>query len=446
MRTTSYVRPFILSGLALALVSCGATDDTASLDAPDAPATPSPYLYVWAGDADAAEGDSDFLAVVDADPESPTYGSVLGTAPVGSAGNDAHHAEPIAPSDGLLFANGFNGNRTFLFDLSSPAEPTFVRELDKVAGFEYLHSFYRLENSHVLATIQRGDGSRPGDTGGLAEFDADGNLVRVTSAADPDFEGYMIRPYALEVFPKVDRVLTTSMSMMLQLPSGETLFERAENVLQLWRLSDLSLLATLTLPPLPPAEGPECFIEQIILEEDCTPSRIPGHDRPFEIRTLPDGSAILNTIACGFYRIHALEAVEPRVDVLMNWPETAGCAVPTMVGKFEVLPNMFTNEIVTLDVSDPTSPVEVARLTLEEAFMPHWAQVDPGTYRVAVTGIGPDAGLVRMYWVDPDTGELTPDEAFGKADGLGQGLSMTRNEWPHGPTGPAMPHAVLFGR
>jgi hypothetical protein len=154
----------------------------------------------------------------------------------------------------------------------------------------------------------------------------------------------------------------------------------------------------------------------------------------------------LNTIACGFYRIHALEAVEPRVDVLMNWPETAGCAVPTMVGKFEVMPNMFTNEIVTIDVSDPMSPVEVARLTLEEAFMPHWAQVDPGTYRVAVTGIGTDAGLVRMYWVDPDTGELTPDEAFGKADGLGPGLSMNRNEWPHGPTGPAMPHAALFGR
>ncbi len=228
MRTPAHVQFLILSGLALVLVSCGAPDDTASLDIPNAPATPSPYLYVWAGDAGAAEGDSDFLAVVDADPESPTYGSVLGTAPVGSVGNDPHHAEPIAPSDGLLFANGFNGNRTFLFDLSSPAEPTFVRELDKVAGFEYLHSFYRLENSHVLATIQRGDGSRPGDTGGLAEFETDGNLVRVTSAADPDFEGDMIRPYALEVFPEVDRVLTTSMSMMLQLPSGETLFARGE--------------------------------------------------------------------------------------------------------------------------------------------------------------------------------------------------------------------------
>jgi len=126
--------------------------------------------------------------------------------------------------------------------------------------------------------------------------------------------------------------------------------ERTDNVLHLWRLSDLSLLATLELPPLPSAEGPECSLELIFMGEDCSPARVAGHDRPFEIRTLPDGSAILNTIACGFYRIHAMDTDEPQIDVLMNWPETVGCAVPTMVGKFEVLPNMVTNEIVTLDV------------------------------------------------------------------------------------------------
>lgn len=447
MLTTLHVRSLTLSSLAFALVSCGAPDDAVSPDAPDATATPSPYLYLWAGDLDAAEGDSDFLAVVDADPESPTYGSVLGTAPVGSAGNDPHHAEPIAPSEGLLFANGFSANRTFLFDLSSAGEATLVRELDEVPGFAYPHSFYRLGNGHVLATFQRGDGSRPGDTGGLAEFDADGNLVRTTSAVDSDFEGAMIRPYALEVFPQIDRILTTSNAMPLIDPeTGGFVFERAENVLQLWRLSDLSLLATLTLPELPPAEEPECFVEHLMTGQDCTPARIAGHNRPFEIRTLPDGSAILNTFACAIYRIQAIETDQPRVDVLMNWPEKAGCSVPTRVGKFEVLPIMFANEIVTLDVSDPTSPVEVARLKLDETFLPHWAQVDPGTHRIAVTGIGPDAGRVLMYWVDPDTGELIPDKAFGQVDGLGPGVSMTRDEWPHGPTGPAVPHTVLFGR
>jgi hypothetical protein len=437
MRATRHVRIVVCSSVAFLLTSCGASDDATSLDTVDAPVSPSPYVYVWAGDVDAAEGDTDFLAVVDADPDSPTYGSVLSTAPVGSAGNDPHHSEMVAPSVGLLFANGFKGNRTFLFDLSSPAEPALAGELDPVPGYAYPHSFYRLANGHVIATLQRGTTEGQGETGGLAEFDANGGLLRVTSAADPNVKGDTIRPYSAEIFPEIDRVLTTNMSMTL---------ERTDNVLHLWRLSDLSLLATLELPPLPSAEGPECSLELIFMEGDCSPARVAGHDRPFEIRALPDGSALLNTIACGFYRIHGMDTDKPQVDVVMNWPETVGCAVPTIVGKFEVLPNMVTNEIVTLDVSDPTNPVEVARMTMDTEFMPHWAQVDPGTNRVAVSGIGPEAGSVLMYWVDPDTGELSHDAAFGQAAGLGPGLVMSRDEWPHGPTGAAAPHAVLFGR
>jgi hypothetical protein len=44
-------------------------------------AADSPYLFVWAADAD--KQDSDFLAVLDADPKSSTYGEVLTTIEVG---------------------------------------------------------------------------------------------------------------------------------------------------------------------------------------------------------------------------------------------------------------------------------------------------------------------------------------------------------------------------
>ncbi len=442
MRILRHPGLFVSLGMLASSAGCGAANDaglsrSASARASGATATPSPYLYVWAGDLDAGEGDSDFLAVVDADPASSGYGTVLATAPVGSAGNDPHHAEQLAPTDGLLFANGFHGDRTFLFDLSSPVQPAFARELERVPGYGYLHSFYRLENGHVLATVQRGDESDPDGPGGLAEFDAEGGLVRVGSAADPEYEGRIIRPYSAEVFPEIDRVLTANMSMML---------EPSENAVQLWRLSDLTLLATLPLPPLPAAEQPGCFVAEVFMGGDCALDRISGEDRPFEIRALPDGSAILNTVGCGFYRIHGMDTDEPAVDVLMNWPDTAGCAVPTMVGDFEVLPNMITGDIVTIDVSDPLHPVEVARITLAEGFQPHWAQIDPGTDRIAVTGIGPAATTVLMFRIDPETGALTPDEAFGRADGSGPGLSMVQDEWPHGATGPAMPHAVFFGR
>lgn len=61
--------------------------------------SPSPYLYIWAGDADQADGDTDFLVVVDANPQSPDYGTVLSTAPRTSpwTGRIGPMARPAAP-------------------------------------------------------------------------------------------------------------------------------------------------------------------------------------------------------------------------------------------------------------------------------------------------------------------------------------------------------------
>src|SRR5687768_7051970 len=51
----------------------------------------SPYLFVWAGDEDQKE--SDFLAVIDALPASPTYGQVVATLAVGARATGPHHTE-----------------------------------------------------------------------------------------------------------------------------------------------------------------------------------------------------------------------------------------------------------------------------------------------------------------------------------------------------------------
>lgn len=437
-------------GLAVCVVSvaCSGGETATPAGDPDAASTaetnvearPSPYLYLWAGDLDARPQDSDFLAVVDANPESPGYGTVLHTAAVGSAGNDPHHSELSVPDAGLLMANGYHADRTFLFDVSDIAHPTFAGDLDPVPGYHYAHSFVRLENGHVLATLQKGDGTRPGDPGAVAEFDPEGSLLRVASAEDPDFPGAVIQPYSLAVLPEIDRFLTTTTSMH---------FDPTEDVVQVWRISDLELIATLEVPRFPAAREPECTEKEAFEDMEagkadgaCTWDRIPGHASPFEIRALPDGSAILNTFACGFYRLYGLDGDEPRIDPLLNWPEDGGCSVPGRVGKFLIVPVMMSNEVVTLDVSDPTHAVEVARLTYDEPFMPHYAQEDEGTHRVVITGVGPAGTEVWMYDVDPETGELVPDPAFGEG---GRGLSMDREEWPHGATGAALPHAAMFG-
>lgn len=51
----------------------------------------SPYLLVFAGDQDGR--DSDFLAVIDADPGSPRRGKVIATTPIGHAMSMPHHME-----------------------------------------------------------------------------------------------------------------------------------------------------------------------------------------------------------------------------------------------------------------------------------------------------------------------------------------------------------------
>src|SRR5437867_9138253 len=80
--------------------------------------TGEPYLLVWAGDAD--RQNSDFLAVLDADPTSPSYGKVLRTYPVRSRGNEPQALIATPRADRRVFASGVLTNRTFVFDVRQP--------------------------------------------------------------------------------------------------------------------------------------------------------------------------------------------------------------------------------------------------------------------------------------------------------------------------------------
>src|SRR5213079_1695235 len=86
---------------------------------PEAPLfTGEPYLLVWTGDAD--RQNADFLAVLDADPTSPSYGKVLKTYPVRSRGNEPHALNTQPRADRRIFASGLLTDRTFIFDLRQP--------------------------------------------------------------------------------------------------------------------------------------------------------------------------------------------------------------------------------------------------------------------------------------------------------------------------------------
>jgi hypothetical protein len=171
-------------------------------------------LLVWAGDK--AHKAPDFVAVVDFDPKSGTYGKVLRTVPLpagtwqtpqlptspsapwaaynddqgklygGAIGNEPHHVGVSA--DKKTFAAGgllsiLNGqNQTFFFDISNPRQPVFTSSEGSQSGesLEYASiadEFAPLANGNFLGTFM---GSFSGNAPGrVLEYDNQHHLVGI---------------------------------------------------------------------------------------------------------------------------------------------------------------------------------------------------------------------------------------------------------------------------
>ncbi|HUO82981.1 MAG TPA: hypothetical protein VM616_09010, partial [Gammaproteobacteria bacterium] len=353
------------------------------------------YLYVWAGAVDSAQ--SDFLAVIDATPRQPRYGDVIATIPVGAVTN-AHHIEMA--SDRVLLANGFDAGRTFRFDLRDPRKPLLAGELATPATLAHPHSFVRLANGHMLATYQyqADDHGRPG---GLAEHDERGNVVRWKSAVDPAVEAF-VRPYSLVTVPALDRIVSTGVDM-----HGTGL----SRVVQVWKLSDLTLIKSLLLPDGP--RGDEGL-------------------QSFEPRLLPDGrTVIVSTLKCGLHRIDGLAGQNPSATLIHTFADQR-CDMPAAVGRYWVQTLSTNHAVVSLDLSDPAHPVEVGRVELGSDNRPHWLAIEPGGTRLLLTGYRDLQYRVLMLRIDPASGRLSVDSAFRDEGSTEAGLSFNRGQWPHG--------------
>lgn len=389
----------------------------ASAAATASPQKPASYLYAWAGDED--EKDSDFLAVIDADPASANYGKVVATAPIGVKATMPHHIEYETPPGGNLFANGWKAGRSFVIDIADPLKPRVSADFKRAGDYIYPHSFARVPNGNVLATFQS-IGEKYAPPGGLVELDARGQLVRASPSATPDIPTAINWPYSLAVVPAIDRVITTStdMGMGPDWKSPET------RHVQIWSLSELKLLASVALPD--SKQGKH-------------------HAYPAEPRLLADGSVYVNTFGCGLYKIDGVASDQPTAKFVHAFPSGPAmhdmCSVPLVYGKYWIQTVGNINGLVVLDTSDPDRPVEVSRLSLGHAFHgPHWIAADRTSGRVVVTGMQ-DSWLAMLKF-DEATGMLSLDEKFAP----GGGIEFNRPSWPHGETGKAIVHGTVFSR
>jgi hypothetical protein len=137
-------------------------------------------LLIWAGDQ--AHKSPDFVAVIDFDEKSPTYGKVLKTVPLtgsSAVGNEPHHVGlsadgRIAVMGGLLSMLK-KQDQVFFFDVSNPRDPRFIRS-DNPPNATIADEFYPLSNGGFLATFMGGpDGASPGR---VVEYDAKQNFVK----------------------------------------------------------------------------------------------------------------------------------------------------------------------------------------------------------------------------------------------------------------------------
>jgi hypothetical protein len=371
------------------------------------------YLFAWTGDQ--AKKGNDFLAVIDAAPNSASYGQLVTTFVTDQQTKEVHHTEYVMPTTAMLFANDHDAGRTFIFDLRDPLHPSLAHSFNDMAGYAHPHSYVRLPNGHVLATFQHDHRQNPaatGLTGGIVEIDEDGKVVRASSTADSAFAGALLTPYSLVVLADLDRVVSTNSSMdPMEVFGGLTY--------QVWRLSDLKLLKTAYFD-----EGPSHV----------------GQTSPEEPRRGPDGSVFVQTVACGVERVTDVNTSHPRSQLVYRFPGVY-CGVPTIVGHFFIQSVPAIRGLIVLDIANAIAPKEVARLKLSDAMVPHWTGWDAKTERLVVTGY--NEARLYLLKLDQTTGQLEVDAAFRSDDGK-PGFNFADRAWPHGWKGTGVPHGVVF--
>jgi len=404
----------------LALVAAGACEG--KVPAPSTAPDPQ-YLFLWTASSDSTQ--PDFLAVLDVSDDSARtaadgrYGRLITTLAVPGRSNRPHHTEHALDDSRQLFANGFASGQTFVFDLTNPVEPRLAAQFADRAGYSHPHSYLRMPNGHVLGTFQVRHESGRVRPGGLVEMTAMGEVVRASSADAPGTDRGL-RVYSAGIIPAIDRIVTTTTDMEKDFPASRNL--------QLWRLSDLSLLTTFAIPNGP--RGNEGLLTA-------------------EPRLLADGKSMLvSTFNCGLYLLEGIDGDRPSARLVASFPQKdqTSCAIPVIAGHYYLVTVPAWNAVVSLDISDPSRPREVSRMSLGPDDVPHWIALSPDQRRVVVTGYEGMRHRVVIARFDPSTGDLALDGRFREEGASAPGYRMDDKRWPHGGSAKGVPHGAVFSR
>jgi hypothetical protein len=311
------------------------------------------------------------------------------------------------------------------------------------------HDVVDLSNGHAVVTCPdrmryRGEPKELLRTpGGLRELDANGKLLREVSDIDPRARGIIQASTGAAVDAAGSLMVTSSRGHGLASTNRGTFIPGI--AVQTWRVPPLTLVRTTLLDT-----GPRG-------DENLGPLAVTfRHDRPHAFVATHEGGAL--------YASDSVSAPEPVFRRVFDFGAgslpTGAALTPDDHWYVQALPGK--QRVVLLDAHDIFHPTltfglrfdrDPADPTRERKGGPSGVAMSADGSRVAVADYTMDVpgyqldGDHRVYMVRLDrepTPQLRFDTAF-KDEQTGEvGIDFNRKHWPHGDTGPARPHGLLF--
>lgn len=201
---------------------------------------PEKILYVYCVDADAK--DNDFLAVVDVNKKSASYGKIINKLDLGSSGNETHHFG-FTDDRTHIWGMSLFSNRIFIIDVASnPEQPKLVKVIENAgaeAGFASPHTPYAIPGRMLLSFLSAKDGGLPT---GLAEFTNEGKFIRAFTFPEETPYGYDVA-----IKPDLNRMITSSFTYVnnYKKPLAKMDFTKFGNDLLLWDFRERKIIAKL---------------------------------------------------------------------------------------------------------------------------------------------------------------------------------------------------------
>jgi selenium-binding protein 1 len=219
------------------------------------------YVHVWTLGVPGLGDGRDKLVTIDANPQSKTYGKVVGKVSVsGKPRGEAHHMG-FTDDRRYLWAGGLEDSRIHVFDVgSNPARPKLVRTIDfaKQSGYAGPHTFYALPGRMLIAGLSNTK-DKSGVTG-LATYNNGGKLIAKHAMPTSDVAGVKGDGYGYDIAinPGKNAMLTSSFTgyKNYMRPLGE-LIKDAEamknfgNTMVLWDLKAMKPQQVFSVPGAP---------------------------------------------------------------------------------------------------------------------------------------------------------------------------------------------------